>query len=373
MVARLNFTDKGGTSLLYNEKKVLQNDAVLIHSNGFLTDPSRLEFHEKLERFDRLNELNNRAETNMLHASLNFDPREMLTTQQLSAIADRYMAGLNMQDQPYLVYQHTDAGHPHIHLISSLIRPDGDRIETHNLPRDISEPTRKAIEEEFGLIRAGERSQKESKTLEPDQVQRAEYGKHNPTKQAMRDILQMVGAEYNFTSFEEYNAILRQYNVLADRGKKGSATYENGGLVYRVTDDEGKKKSAPVKASDYSFQPTLVNLEKLYTINQSTREQQLPEVREKIDQVLFQGPASFEEFKTDLRPAGIELFQTRSGTDQPTDLFYIDHQLKMAVDARQFPPDYQKEQLHQTFQQQQRENQEQNLQQDQSIGRRISR
>lgn len=373
MVARLNFTDKGSTSLLYNEKKVLQKDAILIHSHGFLTDPSRLEFHEKLERFDRLNELNNRAQTNMLHASLNFDPAEMLTTQQLSDIADRYMTGIHLQDQPYLVYQHTDAGHPHIHIVSSLIRPNGDRVETHNLPRDISEPTRKAIEAEFGLIRAGDRQPQETKSLDPDQVQRADYGKHSQTKQAMRDILQMVGAEYNFTSFEEYNAILKQYNVVADRGKPGSKTYENGGLVYRVTDDEGKKKSAPVKASAYSFQPTLANLEKLYTINQYTREQQLPELRQKLDQVLYQGPASVEDFKAELQPQGVNLIQSPAENNQPADLYYIDHQLKMAVDARQLPTGYQPEQLEQGFQQQLQENQQQDLQQDQSLGHRPSR
>jgi hypothetical protein len=100
MVARIDTFATLSDVLNYNEKKVAQNDAILIHASGFLKDPARLNIHDKLERFQRQNELNPNSEANTLHASLNFDPSENLTDAQLAKIADRYMEGLDMQDRP---------------------------------------------------------------------------------------------------------------------------------------------------------------------------------------------------------------------------------------------------------------------------------
>lgn len=44
-----------------------------------------------------------------------------------------------------LVYQHHDAAHPHLHIVSTNIQEDGRRIGVHNLGNDQSEMTRKTI------------------------------------------------------------------------------------------------------------------------------------------------------------------------------------------------------------------------------------
>ena len=75
--------------LNYNEKKVSQNAAELIHASGFLKDPDRMNYYDKAERFQRLNDLNPRTKVNMLHISLNFDPSEQLSKDQLKAIIER--------------------------------------------------------------------------------------------------------------------------------------------------------------------------------------------------------------------------------------------------------------------------------------------
>ena len=85
----------------------------------------------------------------MFHATLNFNPSDNLSNEKMIAIADRYMEGLKMEQQPYLVYRHDDAEHPHVHIVSSLIRADGSRINTHLMAVNLSEPVRKEIEKEF--------------------------------------------------------------------------------------------------------------------------------------------------------------------------------------------------------------------------------
>jgi hypothetical protein len=56
MVARINATAKFSAVLQYNEKKVTQNRAQLIHAKGFLQDKNRMTLYEKIDRFQRLHD-----------------------------------------------------------------------------------------------------------------------------------------------------------------------------------------------------------------------------------------------------------------------------------------------------------------------------
>jgi len=64
------------------------------------------------------------------------------------------MQKIGFGEQPYLVYQHFDAGHPHIHIVSVKVRADGSRIDTQNIGRNQSEKARKEIEIAHDLVRA---------------------------------------------------------------------------------------------------------------------------------------------------------------------------------------------------------------------------
>jgi uncharacterized protein YijF (DUF1287 family) len=53
------------------------------------------------------------------------------------------MEKIGFGEQPYLIYKHEDAGHPHIHIVSTTIKADGSRINTHNIGRNQSEKQEK--------------------------------------------------------------------------------------------------------------------------------------------------------------------------------------------------------------------------------------
>lgn len=67
-------------------------------------------FHLKLNRFLKLASLNENAKRNTVHISLNFDPSENHSKENLKQIAKVYMDKIGFGKQPYLVYQHYDAG-----------------------------------------------------------------------------------------------------------------------------------------------------------------------------------------------------------------------------------------------------------------------
>src|SRR6202042_383057 len=130
-------------------------------------------------------------------------------------------------------------------------------------------PTRKAIEKEFSLIPAGHKKDR-SLHAEGD-AQKLTYASDTNTFERISQVLENVNRDYQFTSLQEYNAILRQYNILADPGRAGSQTRKHGGLLYRMLDDQGNTVGPPIKASAFDSKPTLANLEKKFDQHKQQR------------------------------------------------------------------------------------------------------
>ena len=141
--------------LNYNENKIKEGKAECIGQGNYPVDADRLTYAMKLNRLERQCKLNENVKRKTVHISLNFDPSEVsLPKEKLLEIAGCYMDKIGFINQPYLVYQHHDAGHPHIHITTINIQESGKRIAMHNIGKDKSEPARKEIEQAFNLVKA---------------------------------------------------------------------------------------------------------------------------------------------------------------------------------------------------------------------------
>src|SRR5665213_430926 len=219
MVAKITIPKSIEAALNYNEKKVQKGAAECLRAVNYLSEATNMNFYQKLNGFEMLNNLNSRATTKTIHISLNFDPSEKLSNGKLVEVADLYMEKIGFGQQPFLVYKHEDAGHPHIHIVSTTIKEDGNRINTHNIGRNQSEKARKEIEQEYGLIKA-ERQQKLMKPgIKPVDTEKAIYGK-SEIKRSISNVVGAVFSPVSYTSLTEFNAALKQFNVIADRGKE---------------------------------------------------------------------------------------------------------------------------------------------------------
>jgi hypothetical protein len=256
MVARIKKTQSLSNAVNYNEKKVQQGKAECINAVNNAKDFDQLNFYQKLHRLEHQAALNERVKANSVHISLNFDAADKLDKEQLNLIANSYMQQIGFARQPYLVYQHFDAGHQHIHIVSTNITANGSRIEMNNIGRNESERARKQIEIEFKLVQAESKKQQQTPELKPVSVPRIIYGK-SETKRAITNVLDFVLYQYKYTSLPELNAVLKLYNVMADRGQEGSKMYENKGLVYRVLDEKGNKIGTPIKQVLFIISPLL--------------------------------------------------------------------------------------------------------------------
>jgi hypothetical protein len=324
MVAKITFPKKVEAALNYNEVKVQNGKAVCLAASGYLRESSEMNFYQKLAGFQTLNQLNERAATKTIHVSLNFDPSEKLTDEKLKEIAAKYMEGIGFGEQPYVVYKHEDAGHPHIHIVSTTIRKDSSRINTHNIGKNQSEKARKEIENQYDLIRAEKQKRKDAR-VKPIDAEKLVYGKAE-TKRGIANVVSVVFSSYKFTSLPEFNAALKQFNVVADRGKEEGRIYKNRGLVYRVLDADGNKVGVPVKASSIGCGPTLDNLEKKFTTNETAKENEKPFVKAKLDGCLAQSPASMNELIRQLQQKKIYTVLRKNAEGRLYGITFVDNQ-----------------------------------------------
>jgi hypothetical protein len=204
MVAKITTPKSIEAALNYNEKKVQKGNAVCLQAANYLNEVKNMNFYQKLHGFERLNSLNERATAKTLHVSLNFDPLEKITDDKLVTIAELYMNKIGFGEQPFVIYKHEDAGHPHIHIVSTTIKADGSRINTHNIGRNQSKKARKEIEQLYSLVKA-ERQQKLMKLgIKPVDVEKAIYG-NSETKRSISNVVGAVFSQYKFTSLPEFN------------------------------------------------------------------------------------------------------------------------------------------------------------------------
>ncbi len=293
MVAKINTSKRLLTALNYNEKKAAQGKATCMYAGNYLQQADQMNFYQKLSRLENQNKLNERATTKTLHISLNFDPKEKFSKDKLIEIAREYMDRINFKEQPYLVYQHTDAAHPHIHIVASAIRADGTRINTHNIGRNQSEKARKEIEILFNLVKA-EHQKNNQQFIKPLDIQKIHYG-NSATKKSIGSIVTYVMNTYSYTSLPEFNAALKQFNVVADRGAEDSIVYKTNGLLYRLTDSNNNKLGVPIKASAIFSKPTLAKLQTRFDINKKSRDGLQQKIKESIDAVITKHPSDLTQ------------------------------------------------------------------------------
>ncbi len=325
MVAKIISGKDIGGVLHYNEHKVEQGEAHIILASGFAGEITDMDMLQKKQRFENLTMLNGRVKTNAIHISLNFDPTEKLTDQRMQEIAIDYMERIGFGDQPFLVYRHLDAAHPHIHIATVNIKPDGERIDIHNIGRTLSEPARKEIEEKYRLVKAEGRGQEQDQEIKPINTEDVSYGK-SPTKRAITNVVNAVIKEYSFTSIAELNAILSQYKIVADRGKEGTRMHERQGLQYSLTNEKGERMGIPIKASAIYGKPTVANLEKRFDRNAEKRKQHKDDLKQRIDKVT-DSHTQFTKitFMDELAKQGIHAVFRQSEQGQLYGITYVDN------------------------------------------------
>ncbi len=338
MVAVIKTSHSIQRVLNYNELKVKEEKAECINAVNFPLKLDKLNFTLKLNRFNKLASLNENVKRNAVHISLNFDPSENHSKEKLNEIVEMYMEKIGFGKQPYLVYQHHDAGHPHCHIVTNNIQRDGKRIDLHLLGIRKSEPARKEIEQVFGLVKAEGRKPIEEFSLR--HVTLVEYGKAESRK-AINAVLNKVLFDYKYSNLHELNAVLNQYNVHADRGSEESTVFKNNGLLYRILYKDLKPVGVPIKASDFYSKPTLKFLEERFKINEIKKQTNKSHIKNAVRMAFYdEKMKSLGKLAKKLESEAIYMVLRKSKDGQVYGITYVDHKTQCVFNGSSLGKEY---------------------------------
>ncbi len=208
----------------------------------------------------------------------------------------------------------------------------------NNIGRNQSEAARKSIELEFGLTQAEGRKQTQENPLKV-RAQKVQYGK-TQTKRAITNVLDVVVDQYKYTSLAELNAILKLYNVMADRGKEDTKMFEKRGLVYTALDDKGNKIGTPIKASAFYSKPTLKYLEQKFIQNEPLRHVHQLKLKTAIKWTLAKKKLTLDEFKEALAREGINVVLRQNAQGNIYGITYVDFRTKCVFNGSDLGKEY---------------------------------
>ena len=341
MVAVINTGHSIRGILIYNENKVSQGSAVCIGEGNYPIDIEKMSESFKLSVFLNQLQLNENVKRSAVHISLNFDRSDKdLSKEKLMQIASSYMEKIGFGAQPYLVYQHHDAGHPHLHIASINVRADGSRINMHNIGRNQSETARKELEISFNLVRADSRKKQSPALINAIDAEKIKYGAIDSMR-AIGSVLSAVIPHYKYTTLGELNAVLNLYNVKAERGKENSKMFQNKGLIYQILDENKKTVGVPIKASSFYSKPTLSRLEINFTASKTSRMINMKRTRNAVDLLLLKYPSlTLSQLETRLANQGITAVVRKNEQGLIYGMTYIDHNTKCVFNGSSLGPGY---------------------------------
>ena len=243
MVAKISVGSSLFGALAYNQTKIDEGEGHILCSNKMTErEDGKFNIHSCMEDFNRQLPQDVKTEKPILHISLNPHPDDILTDEQLTAIAEEYMQKMGYGNQPYIVYKHMDIQRHHIHIVSLQVDETGRKIADSNNFFKSKNITRE-LEQKYGLHSAEKKKQ----------PQVFDFKKVNPDtgniKTQIANVIKPLASRYRFQSFNEYRALLFLYNISVAEVKGEARGKPYNGLVYSATDDRGNKDGTPLKSS----------------------------------------------------------------------------------------------------------------------------
>jgi len=246
MVAKINRGVSLYGAIIYNQRKVDEGTARIIYGNRIIADMgagSESTLRNTLLSFENYLLANRNTEKPILHISLNPMPEDHLTDEEFKALAGEYMHRMGYGDQPYVVYIHEDIERRHIHIVSTCVKENGEKI-SDAYERNRSMKVCRELEARFGLQQVAEKA----KELPEACLKKVDH-RTGDVKTQVSNILKSVFASYSYRSFGEYSALLSCFNIEARQVKGEFEGKSYRGVVYTVTDGKGTPVCTPIKSS----------------------------------------------------------------------------------------------------------------------------
>ena len=324
MVAKINRGASLYGAVIYNQQKVNESTARIISGNRMIADvtgnPEQV-MRNTLWAFENYLLANRNTEKPVLHISLNPSVDDRLTDSQFADLAREYMQRMGYGDQPYIVYIHEDIGRRHIHIVSTCVNEKGEKIDdAYEWNRSMK--ACRELEQMFGLKQIAD---KRRELLEP-YLKKADYTRGD-VKQQVSNILKSVFTSYRFQSFGEYSAMLSCFNIEAKQVKGEFDGKPYSGIIYTMTDDNGKPICTPIKSSLIGKRFGYEGVEKriAYNAQEFRTKKWQPKIRNDVALAMHGCRGNREEFVRLLGGKGIDVVFRENDAGRIYGVTFIDH------------------------------------------------
>jgi hypothetical protein len=208
MVAKMSSSNTLYGALAYNQNKVDDAHAKVIFANKMIeTTNGSYDMNSCLRSFEPYLLANQKTEKPILHVSINPDPKDVLTNDQLSDIAQEWMQKMGYGDQPFIVYLHEDIERRHIHIVSLRVDENGKKIDDRFEHRRSMDACRE-LEQKYGLVPADQKKCQDGLPLKPVRYEDGDV------KHQIANVIRPIAGSWHFQSLKEYKALLTLYNYI---------------------------------------------------------------------------------------------------------------------------------------------------------------
>jgi hypothetical protein len=323
MIAKISSSNNLYGALSYNQNKVDENHAKVIFTNNMIEPKDgNFDINICLQSFEPYLLANKRTEKPVLHISLNPDPKDKLSNEQLSEIAQFYMQKMGYGDQPFIVYKHEDIERRHIHIVSLRVDENGKKID-HNFERRRSMDVCRELEQKYGLVPADQKQRQEGLPL------RAVRYEDGDVKHQIANVIRSIARNYYFLSLKEYKALLSIYNIGMEeiRGEVNGKPYK--GLVYSALNDKGEKAGNPFKSSLFDKSVGIEALEKrIEKSAEVIKNERLKDRSKKVISATMKTCKNRPDFEKRLEKQGVSVLFRANDEGRIYGATFIDHEQK---------------------------------------------
>lgn len=273
-----------------------------------------------VQAFEPYVALNSHVSKPVIHISLNPSPKDILSEEQMTVLAQEFMEKFGYGNQPYIVWLHKDINRRHMHIVSVRIDEKGEKID-HNREGIRAQNICREMEVKYGLHPTlGERGERELLSLQ--KVDYAGGDVKAQVKHTARTLLEC----YNCHSLAEYNTLLEQYNVSVYEVRGSVDEKEYHGIMYGALDDDGRQVGTPFKSSKFGKVFGYEALLKKFAASvEKVKRDNLAERTRKEVVKAMQGISTKEDFARRLKEVDIEVVYRTNPEERLYGITFIDH------------------------------------------------
>ncbi|MGG7437404.1 conjugal transfer protein MobB [Chryseobacterium arthrosphaerae] len=331
MIAKIGKGENLWGALAYNQQKVDKENATVLLTNKIpdLWDrPYSVSFFHRY--FEPYLIANNKTEKPVRNISLNPDPEDKVNDKDYREMAQQYMQEMGYDNQPYVVFKHTDIDRTHIHIVTTCVQLDGKKIPDRYDHHRSMEVCRK-LEKQYNLKVAGENRNPNQNLF----FKTVDYRKGN-IKTQLSAVLRHIPQTYGFQSIGAYNALLSQYNICMEEVSGELHGKMRKGIVYFATDEKGKKTSPPFKSSLFGKHVGFENIQVLIEKSRvRMKNDSSKAILKRAIETAIVTSNSEDSFKKQLLEQGIATVIRKNDDGRMYGITFIDHHSKFVWNGSQ--------------------------------------